>query len=177
MTGPAAIDAIEISNQRIAHGYAGPDEIAWRRQYVAHHARQWLGTTFRHGARLRGHGVDCAQLLIAVYTEAGVIAAPPATGHYARNWFLHERAGRFEPILEQCGFVRVDEPSVGDVGLFRYGRTASHAAIVTAWTPEQKLAVHAFRERGVVEDECGPGTPLAARLASWWSPAAWRQAP
>ena len=38
-------------------------------------ARSWLNTPYHHKARVKGAGVDCAQLLIGVYTDAGLIEA------------------------------------------------------------------------------------------------------
>lgn len=40
---------------------------------VIESAKAWLGTPWHHMARVRGAGVDCAQLLMATYSDAGVI--------------------------------------------------------------------------------------------------------
>lgn len=41
-------------------------------------ARQWIGTPFHMGARKIGHGVDCAQLVVAAALESGLITDEPA---------------------------------------------------------------------------------------------------
>ena len=108
-------------------------------------AQSWLGTPWRHAARVCGAGVDCAQLLIAVYSAAGLIAPfdPPA---YAIDHMLHSGDPLFERLCSQLG-REVDTPSAGDVVLWEFGRSFSHGGVVLDW-PGQVL--HAYRPYGAV---------------------------
>jgi NlpC/P60 family putative phage cell wall peptidase len=142
------------------------------RRRVVEEARSWLGTPFHHGARLKGVGVDCAQLLIAVYTSAGLVEVPQV-GFYAPDWFLHEQTERIlDAIAPMC--VEADWACVGDIALFRYGRAVSHGAIVVSTVPELTV-VHSFRGFGVVEDSIALGTPLRDRLAGYWTLKRWAE--
>lgn len=145
-----------------------PSGEAVERARVVDEARRWLGTPFHHAARVRGAGVDCAQLVAAVYEAAGVaphIVAPV----YPPDWGLH----RDEEIL--LGFVerhaaRVEPAQVGpgDIAVFRYGRCVSHIAIVVA--PPSEI-LHAYLpQRAVVLDSLARNSDLAARLAGFYSP-------
>ena len=58
------------------------------RERVVQCALGWMGTPCRHRQRVKGVGVDCAQILAAVYEEAGVIA-PIDLGDYPVQWHLH----------------------------------------------------------------------------------------
>lgn len=126
-------------------------------------ARTWLRTPFHHEARVKGVGVDCAQLLIAVFAEAGLVAEfTPA--HYPHDWHFHQDEERY--LAEISSYAhRVDTPLPGDIALFRFGRCASHAAIVIDWP----LCIHAYYGQGVVEVDAENGAELAGRLHSFWS--------
>jgi cell wall-associated NlpC family hydrolase len=140
-----------------------------RRDAVVAAARRWIGTPFRHAARVRGPGggVDCGQLLIAVFAEAGLYEPPAALPAYSPDWYLH-RAGcdHFTPILRAVAapLAAPAPPGPGDIACFQFGRAAQgHAAIVTAWP----LVVHADAVRGVVEQGASVGL-LAGRYAGAW---------
>ena len=145
--------------------------IAHEREAVVREARAWLGTPFHHASRLKGVGVDCAQFLIAVYVGLGIVESFEP-GVYAVDWFLHQDGERFLGWVERS-CVATDSPERGDVMLYRYGRAVSHGAIY-AGDRHGPLVIHAFRGRGVIEEECGPGSPLGARFAGAWSPTRWR---
>lgn len=133
------------------------------REKVIAAARGWLNTSFHHEARVKGVGVDCAQLLIAVFAEAGLVAEfTPA--HYPHDWHFHKDEERY--IAEISGYAhRVDTPQPGDIALFRFGRCASHAAIVIDWP----LCIHAYFGQGVVEVDALNSAELSGRFDSFWS--------
>lgn len=133
-------------------------------------ARSWLGTRFHHAQAVKGSGVDCARLVAAVYTAAGVIV-PPVIGYYAPNWFLHESTERLERAVAEC-CVSVRDPEPGDVALFRFGHASAHAVIVTRW-PQ---IIHADRGQGrVLEDVVEERGPLERRFVGCWSPRRWHE--
>lgn len=168
--------AFEVRDAAIARAH----DVDVAREEVVAIARTWIGTPFQHGARIPRVAVDCAQLLVATYVGAGVVAEPPAIAHYSKDWFLHERTSRFVDIVEgaglvECGTIGV-APGLGDVVLFRYGRCASHGAVIVSLGDAPTRIVHAFRGRGVVEDEMLEGGSLEVRRVGFWTPRAWHGA-
>lgn len=128
-------------------------------------ARRWLDTPFHHRARVRGAGVDCANLLIAVYHAVGLVPDVD-TGPYPPDWHLHHDAPRFLDTLRQYAdpLPAGETPQPGDVAMFTYGRHAAHGAIVITWP----VVIHAWRDVGcVVETEADRG-PLGQRYDSAW---------
>lgn len=108
-----------------------------RREVVAE-ARTWIGTPFHHEARVKGHGVDCAMLLIEVYAAAGVVERIQPK-QYPPDWHLHRSEERYlNYVMLYCH--PVTHPQQADIAMFKVGRTYSHAAIVVAW-PE---VIHAW---------------------------------
>jgi cell wall-associated NlpC family hydrolase len=95
-------------------------------------ALTWVGTPYHHHAQVKGHGVDCATLLVCVAREAGLI------GHidlpeYSPQWHLHRSAQMYlATILKICREVPAP-PWPGDVAIWQFGRCFSHGAIVIEW--------------------------------------------
>lgn len=129
------------------------------RQAVVDSARTWLGTPYHHRSRVKGHGCDCAQLIIASYSDTGLF---PYFEHdvYSRDWHLHRGEEKYLSQIEQY-FTRLsddDRPmkqrpkdvqfQPGDILMFRLGRTYSHSAIVTAWP----YIIHASAPSIIVEE-------------------------
>lgn len=144
-------------------------DIAEARARVVEEARSWILTPFIHAQRMKGVGVDCAQLLVAVYAAAGVVTVEPP-GYYAPNWFQSEAAG--DPLRDILGAhcCQTTTPGPGDIAVFRFGRADAHGAIVTEW-PE---IIHADRMAGfVARDYCGRGSALAVRHTSSWTFPQW----
>jgi cell wall-associated NlpC family hydrolase len=115
----------------------------WR-DSVETEARRWLLTPWHHNARVLGHGVDCAQLLIAVYTGAGLVE-PFDVGRYPTDWMMHSSEEKFLGWIEQY-MDRVAIPQRGDAAVWKFGHSYSHGAVVTSW-PE---VVHAYRPARMV---------------------------
>ncbi len=57
----------------------------------------------------------------------------------------HDRERFVEGILERGG-VEVDEPRIGDVAIFRFGKCFSHGALII----NSEEVVHAFFKSGIV---------------------------
>ena len=132
------------------------------RAAVVAEAMTWLGTPYHHHARIKGVGVDCAQILIAVYAGLG-LAPEIDPGHYAPDWHLHHSEELYEQWLKTAGGWIVDEPLPGDVGLFKFGRTFSHGAIYIG----EDLWVHSYLQRGVIQSR-GSEDPLHSRSVRYW---------
>lgn len=127
------------------------------RQAVVAQAMQWLGTRYHHQARMLGHGVDCAQLLCAVYEAAGVVD-PIDPGNYPRDWHMHKSEERYLLWLAKVGAVFEPNPKAGDVAMFRWGKTWAHGGIFVSPTE----VVHAYIKSGVILTKLTE-EPLASR--------------
>jgi cell wall-associated NlpC family hydrolase len=122
-------------------------------------ARTWLGTPFHHAARVRGAGVDCGQLLAAVY-------APQEQGpEYPPGWWQH---GDREVLLDQVQAYagEVDAPGPGDIALWKFGRCWSHAGIVVAWP----VVIHALGGLAVTEEDVAANQLFRDRPVRFFTP-------
>ncbi len=131
------------------------------REHVVAEALSWLGTPYAHRQRLKGVGVDCAQLPIAVYAAAGLIAGDEV-GAYASQWHLHRGEELYVGYVQALGGREIaqGEAGPGDLALWRYGRTFSHGAILTG---EGGRVVHACRGLGVVLGDMDADEELRSR--------------
>src|SRR5512141_3116340 len=84
---------------------------------IIEEALSWVGTPWRHASRQKGHGVDCGQLLIAVYESAGVVDGVTFSS-YPQDWALHRNEEKFLGIVERYALKVIDEVQPGDVALF-----------------------------------------------------------
>jgi cell wall-associated NlpC family hydrolase len=151
---------------------------ALERDVVVLTVRAWVGTPFVHRQKVRGAGVDCAQLLVACYADTGVVP-DVVVPNYAPSWFLHQGDSPLAAVLEgSCRrmFFDTEKSSArpGDILTFRFGRAEAHAAIVTEWPH----IVHADGRvsKRVRTDALIPGAPLLARLVGLWRPKQWGDA-
>lgn len=134
------------------------------RAAIVAEARSWLGTPYHHHAKLKGIGVDCAQILIAIYCDALELAPPQEPGHYSTQWHLHRSEEVYLQWLQAAGARAVQTPAPGDIAMFKFGRTFSHSAIHVG----DGLLVHAFMGAGVIESRI-TDEPLASREVQHWS--------
>lgn len=138
------------------------------RAAIVAEAWSWLRTPYIHLGDIKGVGVDCAMLLVRAYTAVGAVPNFDPRP-YEPEWFLHQDEERYMAGMEKYSH-RVESPLPGDIALYRFGRTASHGAIVVA----DGLVIHAYRPHGNVEvcemrsavflDKAGH-----PRLDSFWS--------
>jgi cell wall-associated NlpC family hydrolase len=138
-----------------------------RRARVVAAAREWLGTPFHDRAQIRGVGVDCVNLVAAVYETAGV------TGHveiapYSAQIMLHSADEMVVGYLLRYGReIEEAQARMGDVVLYRVGRSFSHAAIIVEW-PSRIIHAHALSGRVVEMD--GRVADLARRPVRFFCP-------
>jgi cell wall-associated NlpC family hydrolase len=141
--------------------YSEAQELSARIRIVDE-ACSWTGTSWHHAARVKGHGVDCAQYLIAVYYAAGIIPMIEPED-YPADWHLHRDEPRFLRVLmEHC--KAVISPKAGDIAMFDYGRHAAHGGIMV----DGSRLIHADRAEGRVTITDLPGSPLLARLHGFY---------
>lgn len=142
-----------------------PDEL--ERARVIEEAVSWIGTPWRHGARVKGAGVDCGQFLIAVFSSVGLIPEIDP-GDYPADFALHRSEEWYLRLVEEHMAPIMGPPQVGDVVLYRWGRCLSHGAIVAGWP----MVIHSFRglnSRGVCIDDAQSNRRLARGQAGFWS--------
>lgn len=133
------------------------DEAEQRAAVVAE-ALTWLRTPYHHHARIKGAGVDCAQLPAAVYEAVGLI--PHVAPDYVRDWHLHRSEERYVTWVEKFARRISDAAAApGDFILWKWGRTYSHGAIVV--DPPQ--VVHAWIGQGVTLDDAWQHEELRTR--------------
>jgi cell wall-associated NlpC family hydrolase len=91
---------------------------AEEQQRVVAIARSWLGTPFHPHARARGVGVDCANLLVAIYSEAGLFPSL-AVRRLPTDWHLHTATEWYVRTVQDYA-DRIDPPwEPGDVLVYR----------------------------------------------------------
>lgn len=132
-----------------------------QQQAVLKEAHRWLNTPYHHGAAVHGAGVDCLMLLCAVFHGAGVVPwIDPRP--YPTDWMLHRSEERYLLGLGDHARLLPDgtPPEPGDIQTFRFGRTFSHAAIITDW-PNM---IHAYLPAGIVTADRVDAAAFAGRL-------------
>lgn len=136
------------------------------REMIVAEALSWANppTPYHHHARIKGIGVDCAQILLAVFCDALKLAPPLDVGEYSTQWHLHRSEEVYLDWLAQAGAKRVDAAQPGDIGMWRFGRTFSHSGICVA----DGEFVHAYVSLGVVRTNVNEA-PLEGREVQYWS--------
>lgn len=129
------------------------------RAAIVAEARTWLKTPYHHRAMVKGAGVDCAMILVAVYSAVGLIEKFD-TGEYPIDWALHRQEERYLGFLQKYG-REVSTPGIGDVTVWKIGRVFSHGGIVVG----TDRVIHAHRKDGEV-CECVPSGCYLKDLAS-----------
>lgn len=134
------------------------------REAVVREACSWLATPYHPHGRLKGVGVDCGNLLIAVYAAVGAIA-PLDPGFYDTGWHLHRSEEMFLGWVAQAGAREIERPQPGDLGVWRFGRTFSHGGLVV---DDAGLVIHAYLDRGVIATRMNE-EPLGSRPARFFT--------
>lgn len=93
---------------------------------------------------IKGKGVDCAQLVLQTFREAGVDVDYEA-GRYSTDWHMHRDEERYLSVVTRYMPADLSDqrsiadrgqyfsPLPGDVLMWKVGRTFSHSAIVSEW--------------------------------------------
>lgn len=135
-----------------------------RRQAVVDEALTWLRTPWHHEGRIKGAGVDCAQFLIGVFANVGLID-DFQTAHYPADWHLHRSERRFLNLLLQYADP-VEAPLPGDIAMFQYGWQEAHGSIVVE--AEGPTIIHAWLDERMVTLTDLSVSPLSERLAGFY---------
>lgn len=136
------------------------------RAAIVAEAYSWLRTPYHHHANVKGVGVDCAMLLREVYVAAVPEIVPPSYDPrpYSPYWYLHQSAELYLMGMEQFAHpIAAHDALPGDVDVYRFGRTASHGAIIVS----AEHLIHANHVNGNVE--LIERRALVERFDSTWS--------
>lgn len=95
-------------------------------------ALTWVDTPYHHLARVKGVGVDCAQLVAGIVENSGVSKSKINIETYSIEWHMHSREERMCDIIESFGCIRIDPKDIspGDILAFKFGRVNSHLGIL-----------------------------------------------
>lgn len=125
------------------------------RERIVCEAQSWLRTPYLHMARVKGSGCDCATFLIGVYQAVGVLGAVDLPKNnkgedwYDPEWNMHRSEELY--LKHIIPYVdAADVAQVGDIVLFRAGRTVSHAGI---WLGYDNKFIHCWRPSGGVTED------------------------
>lgn len=131
-------------------------------QAIIEEARSWEGTRFVHAQAVKGSGVDCVHLGIAIAKKFNLIPQDYKPPKYKRQWNLHSRESiLLDTMPTLCNKIPEKEMEPGDFLCFRFGRCVSHMGI---YIGDGKM-VHAYTGEGVVEEAV---FPYRGRLDSAW---------
>lgn len=99
------------------------------RAEIVTEARRWLGTPFKHQARVLGEGVDCGGVIVMVARRFGLdqdYTDPVGYPAQPHSDFMERLLDRYtEP-------VRPEERRAGDIVTLAFGRRLHHLGILSA---------------------------------------------
>lgn len=135
-----------------------------RRDAIAE-AYSWLNTPYVDCGYVKGErgAVDCAMLLIGIYSAIGVMPKDYDPRPYSPDWHLHQDQELYMAGLGRYS-TRVDIGQPGDIAMYKYGKHASHGAILVSDT----LLIHAHKRMRCVE--LCERRAIADKLYGYWSP-------
>lgn len=131
---------------------------------VVAEALTWLGTPYHPHARVKGAGVDCAQMPIAVYSACGII--PELHPEYARDWHLHRGEELYLEYVERFATeIARGDAGPGDFAIWKFGRTFSHGGILR----DYQTVIHSYISVGVTLDNIDQHCELMSRERRFYS--------
>jgi cell wall-associated NlpC family hydrolase len=124
------------------------------REQIVSEALSFLRTPYHPSARIKGVGVDCAQLIYCVYHALGLMPELPAEARSARYFIANKDSKYLDTILQFAREIPESEVAPGDLILYKQPSfpVYHHGAIVISW-PD--TIIHAIRGSGVIQ---GHGT-------------------
>jgi hypothetical protein len=138
-------------------------EIEQRKRVVAV-AHSWIGTPYRHGARIKGVAADCT-FFAKVYEEAGLVPEVPISV-YSSNAHLHRASGQYlQHIRKYAHEVARDRVRPGDIAMFHIARDFSHGGIVNAhdWPEHVEKFDQAVGWPWIIHGDMGAGVIYEVR--------------
>lgn len=135
------------------------------RAAIVAEALSWEGTKYHAHARVKGVGVDCAQLPAAVYEAVGL--APHVAPNYSSDWMLHRDEELYlAHVLPHAREITREESGPGDLVMWKFGRTFSHSAIII----DLPVVIHAVLRGGaVIRADIDQDADLVSRPARFFT--------
>lgn len=123
-------------------------------QDIVDKAREYIGTPFHHGARVKGEGIDCVQLLIAIFNELGADIADH--NDYSRFDEFERLIEILRTYCDEIYDLPGDESLVqnGDILAFRGTLMYNHCGIYCGGTFVHAYASPAYGK--VIEEDLTP---------------------
>jgi cell wall-associated NlpC family hydrolase len=141
---------------------------SWDQARLIQVARRWLGTPFIPHACIPGAGVDCVQLVTAIYWETRAIEERQLPD-YTMDGGEHRSSSQVLEWLEaSTRFERLTPGAAvqsGDLACFRMGRVPHHVGLIL----QPPIFIHAMRNYGVIESRLDDPT-FAKRLTAVYRP-------
>jgi len=114
---------------------------------IVSESKTWLNTPYHSGAKIKGVGVDCGQLLIAIYEDAGLlIEGDCEPGYYPADFHLHQSEEKYLGWVEKYCDLITGDPQQGDIALFKFGKCVSHGGICIG----NNKIIHSYIGMGVI---------------------------
>lgn len=122
-------------------------EMSTTREAIVAEARTWVGTPFRHQARVKALGVDCVGLIVGVCRALGLVAPGFDVRAYPRLPDGHTLIAECDKHLRA---IARDEMRAGDAIVARFDSGPQHFGIVAAYRHGGLAIIHAASSRGRV---------------------------
>jgi cell wall-associated NlpC family hydrolase len=150
-------------------GLVSPE--AEQRAAVDRVAREFVGTPYHDGACVKGAGIDCAQLLRAVFVEAGIIDDLVIHGYSGQHFLHSDKEEYLGYVTRYAHEIEREQAKTGDVVLYKIAKCYAHGAIIVA--PGWPNIIHAHYHSRMVRQGHGLavhlGTPiLGMKFFSFW---------
>lgn len=104
-------------------------------------------------------------ILVKVYAACGLCDPAFDPRPYSPQWHLHRGEEMYQAWLDKAGAIETGAPRPGDIGLWKFGRAYSHAAILVS----EADVVHALMQAGRVVIGSITEQPLANRPVKWFT--------
>jgi cell wall-associated NlpC family hydrolase len=118
-----------------------------QRAIILAEADTWKGTPYRGWSAVKGGGVDCGQLIYAVYRACGLVPAVELPKDYSLQVAQHRASTEYLSFVDQfCREIPEEEARPADIVLYKLGLGYSHGGIVVEWPRKivQAEARHGF---------------------------------
>jgi NlpC/P60 family putative phage cell wall peptidase len=99
---------------------------------IVKEALTWVGTPYHNQARIKGVGVDCANLIAGIAEKCGY--KPVLLEPYSIQWHLHNSEEKMIDILKSYGCIETLDVSPGTLITFQFGQVSGHIGIMVSAT-------------------------------------------
>lgn len=112
--------------------------------------KSWIGTKWKHGVALKGFGTDCVQFIVKIGKQFEWIPKSYEPPKYHKDWALHNSKSILLSELSKFACqLENKQYQVGDVFVFTYGKTQTHAGIYIG----NGIIVHSHIRHGVISSD------------------------